>query len=134
MHRRHRGRREGWWLLCPSRPSTKIVPRRTATPANLILACSGGLRISPRANPLDIALVSRSTSPSRNEFATSVARNAARTSPPQILIAFVHLRLQIRRRASASVDSSFGVNRGLHCMGTKREQQVNGKLACGVEG
>jgi hypothetical protein len=30
---------------------------------------------------------SRSTSPSRNEFATRVARNAARRCPPQILIA-----------------------------------------------
>jgi hypothetical protein len=52
--------------------------------------------------------VSRSTSPSRNEFARSVARNAARASPPQRLIASSTSVSKSGAELSASVDSSFG--------------------------
>src|SRR6266852_919220 len=47
----------------------------------------GDLRIRPRAKPVEVASVNRSTSASRYAFATSVARNAARESPPQVAIA-----------------------------------------------
>jgi hypothetical protein len=56
--------------------------------------------------------VSRSTSPSRNEFARNVARNAARTSPPQRLIASSTSVSKSGAELSASVDSSFGAFTG----------------------
>src|SRR5262249_46470182 len=84
------GVKDGGYCVHPDRlPERKMVRRRTATPANLNSSSSPASAVCEYvlARILDIASASRPTSLSRNEFAKSVARNAARTSPPQILIA-----------------------------------------------
>ena len=53
----------------------------------------GGLRTRPRAKPVEIASVNRSTSDSWQAFATSVARNGARASHAS-RNGFVYLRFE----------------------------------------
>jgi hypothetical protein len=70
------------WRQLSSSLAAEISRQRSS----LSLARRAG-EVLPRAKPKEAAGLNRSTSSIKNEFATSAARNAARTSPSQIAIA-----------------------------------------------